>query len=969
MKLKKTMKKGISLVMTLALMFTLLLNVGVLEPKAASSVITINGVNLQVDTGVTGSAAYYKNGDDTTSGLTGSESDWNAKYENMGSRTRLTLKNLNLEVDGITAIDSVTGIYNDGLTLVLEGTNVITDLSETNTNPIIETYHTNNKSLSISGDGTLTINDEKTKTTDTVTCQNFSLLGKAKLTLNVGGSGSNQRIIKTTGSVTIGDNANLEINVAEGGANCYGIYNTNANSGIMVTDNASVSINMADGTDTTNCDLHAIDTAGNVSLNTTGKVEINVGNACNTRGVYAKDVTVSNGQLIVNVAQGNSQVYGIQTRNSGNISVSNSGVIDVKIAQEAETGVQSGATKVGVYSIGSVELSGQSKLLIDTGVTNIYTKGLDCSKGITMSGSDSADGPLIEIDIPVAQNSYAIEVGSGNSTMANNSTININIGGNTELSGNHVGVYGSSGTSSLWTMTGNAQVNVDIGNASSSILGISMDRNVTMEDDSKISVKCGNAQLIQGILISNNLDMSDNTSVEVTVGETSMLTEGVDVKSLTMTDNASLTTTVGDSTTGTMGCLGLRMRAASSVSGNASIKATIGNSTSATNTAAISNDATFTINGGTVEAISVDGNGQAFKALPVITSPSTFIVKAGATSGAATEQDDTAKTTAATYTGNEYALIKAIVTIDRVDIAGIDTPAHKQTPDSVATTTTEGVKSNPAIIWSPTGEIIGGEDYVGTITIKAEDGYVFSGDVKVYYGTDELPVTLNDGVIKATYNTTATKARLLSFESPSDITDVENGTALSAIELPDELPIGTSAGADKATVTWDLASVNYDPASTDEQTFTVRGTLTLPSYVDANGLNNLNVRVNVTVNAATPTTEAPTTEEPTTQEPTTQEPTTQEPTTQAPTTQEPTTQAPTTQAPTTQEPTTQAPNTGSMTDTEAPTTATTAATTEAPDNSDANVKTGDNAPLAMLFVLMLLAGIGMVVVSKKKETI
>ncbi len=139
------------------------------------------------------------------------------------------------------------------------------------------------------------------------------------------------------------------------------------------------------------------------------------------------------------------------------------------------------------------------------------------------------------------------------------------------------------------------------------------------------------------------------------------------------------------------------------------------------------------------------------------------------------------------------------------------------------------------------------------------------------------------------------------------------------------------------------ASMNIKAADgyvfTDATTATVDGKAATVKYND-NG--SITITYVMTAKAA-PTTEAATTST----EATTEEPTTTS--TEATTTS---TEATTTQAPE-----------GSTTDT---TEATTAATTEAPDNSDANVKTGDSTPLNVMIVLMLLAGIGMVVVAKKK---
>jgi len=953
-KLRRTMKKGISLVMTLALMFTLLLNVGVLEPKAASSVITINGVSMEVDTGVAGSTAYYKNGDNTTTGLTGTNSDWNAKYENVGSWTRLTLKNLNLQVDGITAIDSMPGIYTNGLTVILEGDNVITDVSDTNTESIIKTYTTNNKALSISGSGTLTINDEKTNVTNTVICQNFVLAGQAKLTLNVGGRGSNQRIINPTGTVMVEDSSTLEINVGEGGANCYGIYNENSTGSLTVADNASLSINMKDGvyTQGTNYDLYGIDIASKATINTTGKVEINVGRGNNCRAIYANGFDMQKGELSIDVAQGNNQSIGIDTKNTGGVSISNSSIVDIKVGQENVTNASTAISKTGIRCPGVMQLSGQPKVSIDTGVSMVWGYGIDCSGGIVMSGNSSTAGPTIDINMPKSLTAMGLNVGNGDVTMDGKSTINVDIGDTTSANSYAYGVFCGSGSNRTWNMTGDSELNIYSG--STTMITNAMDiksRVLSLEDNAKISIECGESQVSQGLLSTANVSIADNASIKSVAGDSTMLSQGIDVGSVTMTDDASIDATSGDVTLASSGTgyknLAFRVRGDSSISGNASIKATVGSSNG--NVCAIRNDeGTLTINGGTVEAISVAGNGQAFSALPVITTPSDFQVKVGTTNAAAVSQNGTAKTTAETYTDNEYALIKAITTIDRVDLGGIEPLEHGKTPDTSATTTTDGVNNKISVAWSPVGDIVGGTEYTGTITISPMDGYVFADDVEVYYGSEKLTATLgNDGILKATYKQTAEKLSLISISGPNGEVTADNGTALNDIRLPGTVAMETEEGLDQIGVTWDLNSANYDPTSKEEQTFTLRGRAVLPEYVDPENVP-LDVLLNVRVKAAdAEETTATTTEEPTTTS-------TEEPTTTS-------TEAPTTAA------TTQAPA-GSMTDTEAPTTAaTTATTTEAPDNSDSNVKTGDNTPINIMVVLMLVSGIGMLFVAKRKS--
>ncbi len=131
----------------------------------------------------------------------------------------------------------------------------------------------------------------------------------------------------------------------------------------------------------------------------------------------------------------------------------------------------------------------------------------------------------------------------------------------------------------------------------------------------------------------------------------------------------------------------------------------------------------------------------------------------------------------------------------------------------------------------------------------------------------EGEVTLPDGVInpdsvdltvtvEVTVNEAAsTDKTLLSVTVPDDITGVANGTAktASALGLPGTVTLVTSGGNVQADVEWDVDGCDYDPSDTAEQTFTVNGTVTLPSgVVNTNGVS-LDVSISVSVNAAAST--------------------------------------------------------------------------------------------------------------------
>ncbi|NOU98898.1 discoidin domain-containing protein [Paenibacillus planticolens] len=91
---------------------------------------------------------------------------------------------------------------------------------------------------------------------------------------------------------------------------------------------------------------------------------------------------------------------------------------------------------------------------------------------------------------------------------------------------------------------------------------------------------------------------------------------------------------------------------------------------------------------------------------------------------------------------------------------------------------------------------------------------------------------------------------LVSIKAPAAITGLDIGTArtAAALGLPANAVLVTESENVDANVTWDLSGINYDPATKAGQTFTVPGTVALPSGV-ANANNvPLTTSVSVTVN-------------------------------------------------------------------------------------------------------------------------
>ncbi|AET70824.1 cell wall-binding protein [Desulfosporosinus orientis DSM 765] len=130
-------------------------------------------------------------------------------------------------------------------------------------------------------------------------------------------------------------------------------------------------------------------------------------------------------------------------------------------------------------------------------------------------------------------------------------------------------------------------------------------------------------------------------------------------------------------------------------------------------------------------------------------------------------------------------------------------------------------------------------------------------------GTVTLPtgvVNPNSVALTTTISVTVDAAAavdktLISITAPSAITGVANGTAktAAALGLPSSVVMVTDNGSVNASVNWDVNASTYDESTTTEQTFSVNGTVTLPTGVVNPNSVALTTTISVTVNAATNT--------------------------------------------------------------------------------------------------------------------
>lgn len=116
-----------------------------------------------------------------------------------------------------------------------------------------------------------------------------------------------------------------------------------------------------------------------------------------------------------------------------------------------------------------------------------------------------------------------------------------------------------------------------------------------------------------------------------------------------------------------------------------------------------------------------------------------------------------------------------------------------------------------------------------TFTVRPKTGLaegLFDQDIVVASDNSQTSV-------KAILTVAKAEVKLTGITKPSQITGLANGTkkSVTALKLPETVVISTTNGKMKASVKWDVNGSSYDPDSTDAQTFTVKGTVTLPSGV------------------------------------------------------------------------------------------------------------------------------------------
>ena len=127
-------------------------------------------------------------------------------------------------------------------------------------------------------------------------------------------------------------------------------------------------------------------------------------------------------------------------------------------------------------------------------------------------------------------------------------------------------------------------------------------------------------------------------------------------------------------------------------------------------------------------------------------------------------------------------------------------------------------------------------------------------DVNTYQENIKIASSATETIFKASFQVLKGTVSLIGIQNPSDISGIPNGTAKDAqkLQLPSTVVIKTTGEAAKAKVTWDVQNCSYNASNTAAQSFTVKGTVTLPDGIDNDNKVELTAYVKVNVEAYAP---------------------------------------------------------------------------------------------------------------------
>ena len=809
-------KQAIWKVISFVVVFVALLCMDSIKARAAGTqTVYIHGYKLSVSS--SSPTAYYING-----GTEGSESDYNAKLEYGEDESILTLNGLNVGLSNNNGIDVSGGDFK----IVLNGDNIIQDNDSYSSYLIFKAW---GSEVTIGGDGSLTLVDEVCATSRIVNVNKLYLTDSASLILDIGKATYSSNGVYVSNGFEMDKNASLNITVDNCTRDYDGIEVTNSGYPITVKDNADLDITLVNGSGYANSTLYGIYSAGPITMSTSKDVDIKIGTNYNNYGIYTTgDVTVNGTCINIDLEDAGNNSQGMS---GGALTMGNGAAINVTTsiinANYASNGTN--GTEYGL-SVKDVEMSAASSIDVKTGDANQIW-------GIKAYNIEMSEDSSIDIQCGNSINQInGVAVGGAISAESSSITVKTKTGG--DVYGVNTGTLSLMGDSTVITnVTGvwDSQPNAAVGVQATT--AISMYDESTM-DNTVYGSNILNAMGVRAV----TFYIEDEASCDVEVDGAKFFCAGINADNFNAAGTSKVQIHTGDitpsSVTGTLAC-GIYAPTSSIVQGVAKVTIVSG-----------TGEAGFGVYGPScaindIAYLEVTSDMNAFQIAPTLDVPANYYVKTGASSATAILKDNTEKQTAATYTDNKYVLVHAFYEMADIAITDVEVPVAYGEFDMVADCDTTGIEKT-VVVWkldgAPKQDVEPNKEYTVEIRIYPDEEYELSSDTDVTInGNEAITMVLNsDGTITATYKMTAVDVKLVAVENPDAITEVANGTAIADIELPSKVMIETENGSMEVDVVWNTAnpySGSYDSESTDAQTFTLQGTVTLPEGVDANGVS------------------------------------------------------------------------------------------------------------------------------------
>lgn len=132
--------------------------------------------------------------------------------------------------------------------------------------------------------------------------------------------------------------------------------------------------------------------------------------------------------------------------------------------------------------------------------------------------------------------------------------------------------------------------------------------------------------------------------------------------------------------------------------------------------------------------------------------------------------------------------------------------------------------------------------------IRPKDGLPEGSYMETIVIPNEQQISL---MINVQFTVTAQTIKLTGIQAPASVEGVKNGAekTAKALGLPGSVVINTTQGDKKAKVQWNVSECDYDPAVKTEQSFKIKGSVTLPDGVQNPDEISLITAVEVTVKA------------------------------------------------------------------------------------------------------------------------